>query len=481
MEQLYLTNCIYESEKERVVSYFSKDPYKQYDFIFKEKFHPFFYIDIPKEIANNILSDFKKDMKIEKEKNNLKITARNKEVLNKCYKILSFSTSKKILLIDVERQYLLEKEWSYYDLFVVISRNRVKKIETNNVSSVVKKYISPFLKEEQIKIIEKLTRNFLLCNILKIKSISNINNNEIVNTLFENIYFRNKLNLENNSQIEYKVKDKEINQSIKVDFSNVWPYFLTKEFYNIGPETINCNCCKPKKISEINVLSNSLVEVKFKRNGFYFLSKDSDWSYFFHKKNIKTIENRLNYKKNNKLKEFPTGPFYLNQLEKIPLIDAIKLFEEREIEITSENYKINWYCLKKESYLSKIINNLLTKLKIIEKSINLSTSITYNSSFKNKLEHNPLFIQYITEYKLINDLIEEIPRFLEHKNTKFYNPLISNTIKYIKFETIQKIDVSEKRYLIEKDKIIFKEKKFIEKINNYFPKINLPVPRLIIN
>jgi hypothetical protein len=481
MEQLYLTNCIYESEKERVISYFSKDPYKKYDFIYKEKFHPFFYIDIPKELAQKILSDFKKDIKIEKEEKNLKITGRNKEILNQCYKILSFSTSKKILLIDVERQYLLEKEWSYYDLFIIIARNRVKKIETNTISSVVKKYINPFLKEEQIKFIEKLTKNFLLRNILKIKLTSNINNNEIVNTLFENIYFKNKLTLENNSQVEYKIKDKEINQSLKVDFSNVWPYFLTKDFYNIGPETINCNCCKPKKISDINILSNSLIDVKFKRNGFYFLSKDADWSYLFHKQKINTIENRLNYKKNNGLKEFPIGPFYINQSEKIPLIDVVNLIEENEIEIMDENSKINWYCLKTESSLSKIINDLLKKLKSIEKSINLSTSITYNSSFKNKLEHNPLFIQYITEYKLITDLIEEIPRFLEHKNTKFYNPLISNTIKYIKLETVQKIDVQERRYLIERDKIIFKEKKFIEKINNYFPKINLPVPKLVIN
>jgi hypothetical protein len=483
MEQVYLIDCVYESEKQRIITYFSKDPYnRKSDFIFKEKFNPFFYIDLSKELVTKLLSDFNKEIKIEKIKNKLKITAKNKETLNKCYKIISMATSKKILLIDTDRQYLIDKKWSYYDLFVIISRTRIKKIEINNVSSVVKKYINPFLKEEQIKLIENLTKKVLLSNLLKIKPSYNLNNSEIMNILFENIFFENKITLENNTQIEYLKKDAIINHGIKMDFSSIWPYLLTKEFYNLGHDTINCSCCKPTKYTDINVLLSSTVKVNFKKQGYYFISKDKKWAEKYHLEN-KDKKARLNFKKNNKLIEMPVGPFFINDTKELLLIDSYALTEEDDVNIIGNNDKLNWYCLKEESCVSKTINFLLKKLKNVESSINLSTSITYKSSFKNstELERNPLFIQYLTEYKLINDLISAIPVFIEHKNTKFYNRKLSLAIKFLKYDLIQKIDVENSKYIIDKERVIVKEKKFLEKVNNYFPKINLPIPKLIKN
>jgi hypothetical protein len=177
----------------------------------------------------------------------------------------------------------------------------------------------------------------------------------------------------------------------------------------------------------------------------------------------------------------PTGPFYKGDFANIPLIDAINLVSEEEIEIIDDLKEIKWYCLKKESFLSLKIKEYLKRLKHLETSINLSNSFNYNYSFKNNLDKNPMFIQYLTEYKLINDLIEEIPKFIEHKNTKFYDSLLAQSIKYLKLETIKKIDINENKYLIDKEKVIVKEKKIIEKINNYFPQLNLPIPKLIVN
>jgi len=287
--------------------------------------------------------------------------------------------------------------------------------------------------------------------------------------------------LNNKISIEYLEKEKNIRQGIKMDFSNIWPYLLTKDFYNIGHDTLNCDCCKPKNYLDINVLSNSIVKVRFKKQGFYFISKDQKWAYEqFHQENINK-ENRINFKKNNGLKEMPTGPFYKGDFASIPLIDAVNLVSEEEIEIIDNLDEIKWYCLKKESFLSIKIKEYLKRLKYLETSINLSNSFNYNYSFKNNLEQNPMFIQYLTEYKLINDLIEEIPKFIEHKNTKFYDSLLAQSIKYLKLETIKKIDVNENKYLIDKEKVIVKEKKIIEKINNYFPQLNLPIPKLIVN
>lgn len=484
MQKLYLVECIYENEKQRIITLFSKDPYSnKYDFTFKEKFNPYIYIDLPKEVLQKILSDFKKEIKIETANNKkmTKIITKDKEILNKVYKIISMCTNKSPLLIDIERQYLIEKDWSYYDLFLIISSKKIKKIENNNVSSVVKKYITPFLKEEQYKIIEGLTRKVLLSNILKTK-IKNIRHEEIMNTLFENLFFKNQIPLKNILKKEFIKKEIKIKDGLEIDFSNIWPYLLTNNFYNISFETIKCECCKPKNYFENNILLNSQVKVLFKKNGHYYISKDKSWAYEFHTNN-ENKENRLNFMKNNYLKEMPVGPFYNNDTTTIPLIDAIDLLKEDSIEIEKEQENLKWYCLKEESVLSKSIKEYLKRLKNIESSINLSTSIVYNNSFKDKnnFEKSPVFIQYLTEYKLINDLIEEMPKFIEHKNTKFYDPDLEKSIKYLKLQLIENITIEPTRFIIDKEKVIVKEKKFIEKINNYFPKINLPIPKLIVN
>jgi hypothetical protein len=65
-----------------------------------------------------------------------------------------------------------------------------------------------------------------------------------------------------------------------------------------------------------------------------------------------------------------------------------------------------------------------------------------------------------------------------HKNTKFYDPLIEKALKNIKLETLEKIDINHKT-ILNKQNIITKDKEFINKVNNYFPKINLPIPKLI--
>lgn len=480
MDKIYLINCIYENSKQRVVLYFSKDPYnKKNDFVYTEKFNPFLYVDLSKEILAKILSDFKKEIIITEENKVTKIIAKDKETLYKCYKLILLTTSKKIILLNPERQYLIKKKWSYYDLFLIISRKEIKKVETNNLNYIVRKYINPFLKEEQITLIENLTKKILLENILKTR-IKKITLSEIMNTLFENLFFENKLCLKNDSKTEYKVSYKKHKDNFEINFSNIWPYFLTQKFYNVGYDTLNCNCCMPKNHLETNTLSTSLLKVSFKKDGFYFISKDKDWAYKYHINN-ELKENRLNFRKKNYLKEIPIGPFFKNNIKEIPLIDAIYLLKEDSIQIL-DSKNINWYCLKKESFISKTIQELLERLKNIEKSINLSTTMIYNKSFNqmNSFEKNPLFIQYFTEYKLINDIVEEIPNFIEHKNTKFYSEKLSKTIKYIKYETIQKID-EDKKYIIDKEKIIFKEKSIFKKINTYFPKINLPIPKLILN
>lgn len=97
------------------------------------------------------------------------------------------------------------------------------------------------------------------------------------------------------------------------------------------------------------------------------------------------------------------------------------------------------------------------------------------------MERNPNFLEYLTEYSLINNLLEEIPLFLQNSNTKFYDPKIEGAIESIKQKTITDLNQSNNNrdLFMVNEKIISYNKSFLAKINDYFPKLNLPIPKLI--
>ena len=482
--RLCLLNSVYEKDKARVVLYFGKDPLSNsYNFVFKSNFYPYFVIDIKSELVLELLSEFKKDISIKSLEKKTKVLARDFETLQKIGKILQQATGKNVILIEPERQFLIKNNWSYYDSFFV-SKDRVTRINNQDfIHSAINNYTTNLEDKEKIKLIEPLTKKLILSNILKVKPEVNIKNDQILNTLFENEFFSNELILQNTNNFYYQTKESYIKDHINLDFSNVLPYLLTNRFSNVGYETLNCSCCLPKEIFEENVLSSSLVKVEFTKHGFYFLSCDDSWARSYHNNHEKK-DNREGYKKQNRLLKFPVGPFSKGETEYILLSDAVKLLKDKEIKILGDKDKLLWTCKKKESFVSRIINELISKQQRIEESINISSVVSYSSGdFKNSrsLEENPLYLQYLTEYSLINSLIEEIPKFLQHKNTKFYSPEIDCTIKSIKYNTLNQINKEEELLLVNTNNIQLRNKKLLSKINQTFPKMNLPIPRLVIN
>lgn len=480
MKNFYLFNTKYDNEKNRMILYFTENIITQkVDFVYKEKYYPSFYIDLPKKLVLNLLIDFKKKIKIERINNNkIKLIAKNYTTLQKCANILNSASSKNILLIEPERQYLINNNWSYYDSFIISYNNQVKKIEKNTITNInINKFISKIGISNKLDLVKSLSKRLLLSNILKIRPEINIKNDEILNILFENNFYENKLVLKNKQKIPYTKTQNIIKNTIALDFSKIWPYILQNEFYNIGYETLNCNDCKPKNLSDTNILSSSLVKVRFLRDGLYFLSKDKEWGNEYHKNNS-FKENRINYMKQNKIKQLPTGPFFKNKIEFIELIDAIDLMNQESIEILEDTTKLNWTCKNKESFVSKIIHDLKNKIKYIETSINLSNSINYNQKNNFNLEKNPVFTQYTTEFSVLNNILEEIPRFMQHTNTKFYDPIVAKSVRLIKKETINKIN-NQNLIIEQNEKIVIKDKRIIKKMNNYFPELNMPIPKII--
>jgi len=488
MQKLYLLNSQYENEKNRIVLYFSSNPLSnKFDFTYKEKFNPYFYIDIPFDLSKKILYEFKGDIKIEEiEPNKIKINARNYDILQKCSKIISLSTRKNIILLEPERQFLLNNNWSYYDTFCVTHENKIKKIrEENDLHIAIKNITTNLTDSEKIKVCTSITRKLIVSNLLYINPENELPNDQILNTLFENNFYKKALVLKNRPIVSIPRRKEILKNSYLLDFSNVLPHLLLKERYNIGFETINCSCCKPNKIFEPNTLSSSLVEVKFEKNGFYFISTNKQFRYLYHKEDSRK-ENRLIYMHENKIKDLPCGPFFFGEKFQIPLSDAIRLAKAGDVSITNENNKLSWYCLKNESFISEIISKLINRLKIIEKSISITNYLNYSMKVSSELDNNFSYTLYMTEYALLSDLLSEIPAFMAHTNTKFYTPELANAIKVIREEMIVKAcppDHPSPRFIegTGNEKILVTNKSLVLDVNTYFTKINLPIPKLVVS
>ena len=482
MNYLYLLDTKYDCEKNRMLLYFSKDPLSvTYEFILKEKFNPYFVINLPNDLLQKLLTEFKKDLKVNSiGKDKSKVIARNFEILQKASKIISISTGKSPIVLEPERQFLINNDWGYYDAFYQVNSNVKVVKDVNLIHSAIRRYLDYLNESNEKHYIESITRRLILSNILKVKPDQNIKNDQILNILFENYFFNKDIVLKQKQKVNFENKEITIKNTINIDFTDIWPHLLQAQHYNIGYETINCDCCKPKKVFDTNTLSSSLVEVVFNKSGYYFMSKDKEWAWNYHRTHEKQ-ENRVDYLKNNKLKEMPVGPFLSGAKELIPLYDAHQLMESGDLEITENNDNLMWFCKKNESFISEIIKKIINRQKNIEQSINLSTYANYNQNLNPKeLENNSSFIIFLTEYSLLNDLLSEIPKFMSHTNTKFYDPMVSLAIRAIKKETISKI-VCEDRYITNREKIITTDNKILVKINNYFPKLNLPIPKLILS
>jgi len=480
--RLCLLDCNYEKERARVVLYFGKDPLdKSYEFVYKCSFFPYFTVGLKNELVSELLFDFKKDISIKSIEDKTKVLARDFETLAKTAKLLQQTTGKNIILIEPERQFLVRNNWSYYDSFLV-SKDILNKVNSEDfIHSAISNYTKRIDEEERIKLVVPLTRKLLLSNLLKVKPESNIKNDQILNTLFENEFFYAELTLRNANNFYYQTKKQYIKEHINLDFSNVLPYLLTNRFGNIGYDTLNCPCCKPKDIFDENVLPSSLVKVEFNKSGFYFVSCDESWALEYHNSKEKK-ENRECYKKQNGLLSYPIGPFTKGETEYILLTDAVRMSNTNECKILDCKDWLSWTCKRQESFVSRLINELIRKQQGIEGSINISSTLGYGSGdFKSSraLEENPLYIQYLTEYSLLNSLIEEIPRFLQHKNTKFYSLEIDNAIRSITYDTISKINKGNEVLLLNKNSMQLRNKKLLVKINQAFPRMNLPIPRLV--
>ncbi len=302
-------------------------------------FNPFIKFPLPlkgKTALEKILTDFEaKGFSISRDGNCAVVAADSFSQLKKLHKLLSLSLKIPIPLIEPERQFLIEKGWAYFDVFSINSPLKHIPLLSNYNKSIP--LISGMLGG---RIESNALEKIVFSNLLRVPVEAIPQTQEAIGRIvLENAFFSRTLGSESNGFCQRGAMM--LNSSIKRIIE-----------FNIGFDSLNCDCCKPSSLNEKNVLPSSLVMVEFFADGFYFQSGIPSFSKEFHllhgKKN-----SREKRKKEFCLPFFPIGPFFARDKALIPFIDAKRLEKQGVLKILKEGHRLSWFCLKNESFLGK--------------------------------------------------------------------------------------------------------------------------------
>jgi hypothetical protein len=443
MSQHILTNVQYNESKQEVLVEFSYDALKVVERI------PFFpYLNFSTKLSRDNLQEILFSFGLKKFKildsnnsdnENKKIIASSFSELKKISIVIAKAFGKKPLILEPERQFLLEKNWSYFDCF----KNNEKIDESCDFGFLLTKLI-PFedaielAENETLSLVEKAT----LSKILSV-NISNLpkKKEDIVETFLENIFFKSGISIsfkeKNDFYLIHEFAPLGFYENIsKIDFSLVWIQLFTKKFFNIGFETKNCSCCQPIILDDVNLYPDSMIEIVFLEDMIFYESTSKSFAKKFHEQNPGK-EWREKKKKEFFMRAYPIGPFFKNQNCMVPINDAQFLLSEKKVSL-GKKHELSWFCKKNESFLSKEIIKINSRLFEISKKID-SQIIT--------LEKNIDFNFYFNKYELENfgKIISEIPFQLLNLNSKFFSSELANVIKFVQEATIYKFrEFSEK-------------------------------------
>ena len=344
------------------------------------------------------------------------------------------------LLISPERQFLLEKQWGYFDSFELSSEAPKKLQEFKFPETQLDGFIGTTTRifNEMKNLGNAGEENFLekiaLSNILllPIDSVpeSGFEQAEIfLENIFFNAGFASK-NSRNQRTAELITSQNKEPEKSGVDFENVWRSLFTKPFFNIGFDSFMCDCCVPGSISEKHILPPSLVKVHFIADGVYYESRSDSWAKKFHS-GAPLKKEREKYAKDNFLNKVWPGPFFYGNFVEVPFADAKQLRTEKLISEKIEPSRLMWFCQKKESVLSEAIirveQNIKALTTISQNSRNLSI-VSNGLSFSKVLSNDIDFLYMNASANQKSLLLSQLPRNMLSTNSMFFDAEIAEAI-----------------------------------------------------
>ncbi|MBN1940917.1 MAG: hypothetical protein JW772_01920 [Candidatus Diapherotrites archaeon] len=445
----WLTRVRYLEEKKAVMAEFSKGRIKR---TIRFPFFPSFLVSKESitllELKEAVSEIGNQKFKILETEYSFKVASTNLTALTSLANKIFSAHKARALMPEPERQFLIEKEWGYFDSFDLNEKEPAKKscFELPSVcldffSESIPRTIAELSKidsEEAKSILSLITLSKILSLPLeKIPSASFLRQE----TFLENILFKNLFapkNLSNPNPREHHTTQSAsfFRGTPEFDIGPMLPALIL-DFFNIGFETVDCKCCSPEHRQAENMLPNTIVTTEILKDAFYFESTSPEFSQEFHEKQPMK-EHRTRRKKEFFLAQFPIGPFHRNQCQELLLQDALLLEKNRDAKITEFKIK-HWFCTKKASFISKTIK----EAKEIVAQTSVFIENTQNNCFSKSgilgciaIEKNQ-GLQMAQEFK--NNLeffITNLPAHLSNPETRFFDEEIANAITCIRDNAI---------------------------------------------
>ncbi|MFA4855861.1 MAG: hypothetical protein WC634_04740 [archaeon] len=435
--------------------------------------HPFFpYFFVRRQVLDSVclkdaLSAAVVRFKVEDCGNVFKVSASTFSGLNELADLLFKETGFRPLVLGPERQFLLEKNWGYFDCFAS-SENEF--ICTGLPCYVPMAKLGLFSEplpdtvrlaaEENSGLAEKILESIALSNILKLP-VNALPNSAfgLAESLLEGILWRAGTGMAQSLFSAEKSLGKKppaggslfsaekslgkesifsIKGTSEVDFSMLWPLLLARPFYNLGPDSIDCGCCMPKTLSEKNVLPSSLVFVEMLKDGFFFESCSSHFSDCFHKA-MPGKESRLRRMQEFCLKEKPIGPFFRSGQTALLLADALALESRGEARILGPK-SLHWFCLEKEGSVSRAVSSMNSAISSLENCNDKSCSDALRQHgvlAQLKLSTDPDFLFRQALLRANSMLLCLVPEHLCRKESAFFSQKLCFAVEAIQAAVLE--------------------------------------------
>jgi len=454
-KKFFLESACYNEGSRQVVVKFSNNEKSE---LVRQSFFPHFYLSINSKkeflLLNELLRAIgTKNLKLQRIKDkNFRVKAVSFSELREFHSLLCASMSMRPLLLKPERQFLIEKSWSYFDSFALVESNAEKvnefcfpEIELDFLPSKLKEFVSGLLLSDNTaakKLLESIALSNLLC--LHVTELPK-NDAESNDALLEKIYFKHGIAFNERKNLffgsEFEKKKFYESKSIKceLDFSHALSTLLCFPFFNVGIDSIDCDCCKPESLEAKNLSPNSLIEVKFLSDGLYFESMNPYYSSAIHNC-LEGRQKRIKIKQEWFLNSIPLGPFYRNQVLRVPLCDMPPLIHKNQA-VIMQDHELHWFCRAKEGFLSKELfelNNLIVQTERRINGIQAEKAMKSSLSAFTELENNPEFNYLKAFNSKAKQLFEGIPKNLTSKNSKFFSLELAEAIECIKNQTLNK-------------------------------------------
>ncbi len=374
-------------------------------------FFPFLYVPNEKEIVGFLLSLPQTKISFSVTQTGfIEVIASDFDTLLNVVNSLQEKGFGQFEVIEPQTQFLLQKDWSFYDLFsiekeeIIKANSFVQSIESQPLKSAFSLGFFQ-LKNDSEKDASLFLEKICLANLLAIHPSKIVDFKFTSLSLTKNWFFKNGFPLTKLNFNDEEKPDK--NNLVEFDFSDsITNLFCEK---NLGLKTINCDCCVPSDFFEKNVLSNSQVLVEFLVNGFYFEPKNKFFAKDFHEKNSGKL-GRLDYQSEWNLNNLPVGPFSKGQKVALPLLES-KFLNDSQAKIVGVN-RLFWHCTKNKSFISKELSNLISLKNSLQKNIVLVREKNIVSSgilFSHQLSTNFSFYFFSSFLKIIEGALQSFP------------------------------------------------------------------------